>query len=86
MRRYSANISVYLRNCPRDFVVHCMKNISLTESLDMKGALQKGMGQFTIVDFANNLTKEKYHIRFGDTEEMPFSKHKLRTRRASYGR
>ena len=29
------------------------------------------MGQFTIMDFASNLTKEKYHIRFGDAEEMP---------------
>ena len=28
------------------------------------------MGQFTIIDFANILTKEKYHIRFGDTEQM----------------
>ena len=54
-----------LRNLPRDFVVHCM---SLAESLDLKGALQKGLGQFTIMDFANDLTKEKYHIRFGDTE------------------
>ena len=70
-RRYSDNIPVYLRNCPRDFVVHCMKKISLAESLNLTGALQKGMGQFTIVDFANNLTKEKYHIRFGDTEEIP---------------
>ena len=70
-RRYSANIPVYLRNRPRDFVVHCMKKMSLAKSLDLTGALQKGMGQFTIMDFANNLTKEKYHIRFGDTEEMP---------------
>ena len=70
-RRYSANIPVYLRNRPRDFVVHCMKKMSLGESLDLTGALQKGMGQVTIMDFANNLTKEKYHIRFGDTEEMP---------------
>ena len=29
------------------------------------------MGQFTIMDFSSNLTKEKYHIRFGDAEEMP---------------
>ena len=64
-RRYSAHIPVYLRNLPRDFVVHCM---SLAESLDLKGALQKGLGKFTIMDFANDLTKEKYHIRFGDTE------------------
>ena len=28
------------------------------------------------MDFANNLTKEKYHIRFGDTEEiLPCSCH-----------
>ena len=69
-RRFSANIPVYLRNLPRVFVVHCMKKMRLAESLDLKGALQKSMGQFTIMDFANNLTKEKYHIRFGDTEEM----------------
>ena len=75
-RRYSANIPVYLRNHPRDFVVHYMKKISLAKSLDLTDALQKGMGQFTIMDFANNLTKEKYRIRFGDTEEMPsFSCH-----------
>ena len=42
----------------------------VTESFDLTGALQKGMGQFTVLNFANNLTKEKYHIRFGDTEEM----------------
>ena len=42
--------------------------MSLAESLDLKGALQKGLGKFTIMDFANDLTKEKYHIRFGDTE------------------
>ena len=60
-----------MRNCPRDFVVHCMKKMSLGESLDLTGTLQKGMGQFTIMDFANNLAEEKYHIRFGDTEEMP---------------
>ena len=47
------------------------KKMSLGESLDLTGTLQKGMGQFTIMDFANNLAKEKYHIRFGDTEEMP---------------
>ena len=44
--------------------------MNLAESLDLIGALQKDMGQFTIMGFANNLTKEKYHIRFGDTEEM----------------
>ena len=70
-RRYSANILVYLHNHARDFVVHCMKKMSLAESLDLTGALQKGMGQFSIMDFSNNLTKEKYHVRFGDTEEMP---------------
>ena len=70
-RRYSANIPVYLRNPPRDFVVHCMKKMSLVKSLDLTGAWQKGMGQFTIMDFANNLTKEIYHIRFYDAEEMP---------------
>ena len=70
-RRYSANILVYMRNCPINFVVHCMKKMSLAKSLDLTGALQKGMGQFTIMDFANNLTKEKYHIRFDDAEEMP---------------
>ena len=48
-----------------------MKKISLAESLDLTGALQKGMGQFSIMDFSNNLTKEKYHVKFGDTEEMP---------------
>ena len=48
-----------------------MKKMSLAESLDLTGALQKGMGQFSIMDFSNNLTKEKYHVRFGDTEEMP---------------
>ena len=56
-----------------------MKKMSLAESLDLKCALQKsmkcalkkGMRQFSIMDFANNLAKEKYHIRFGDTEEMP---------------
>ena len=69
-RRYSANIPVYFRNRPRDFVVHRMKKISLADSLDLTGSLQKDMRQFTIMDFANNLTKEKYHIRFGDTEEM----------------
>ena len=75
-RRFSSNIPVYLRNFPRDFVVHCMKKMSLAESLDLKGALQNSMGQFTIMGFANNLTKEKCHIRFGDTEEMPsFSCH-----------
>ena len=70
-RRYSANILVYLRNCPINFVVHCMKKMSLAKSLDLTGAFQKGMGQFTIMDFANNLTKGKYHIRFDDAEEMP---------------
>ena len=70
-RRYSANIPVYLRNCPRGFLVHCMKKMSLAGSLDLTCALQKDMGQFTIMDFANNQTKEKYYIRFGDTKEMP---------------
>ena len=69
-RRYSANIPVYLRNHPKDFFVHCTKKMSFAESLDLTGALQKGMEQFTIMDFANNLTKEKHHIRFGDAEEM----------------
>ena len=27
------------------------------------------MGKFTVLNFANNLTKEEY-IRFGDTEEI----------------
>ena len=48
-----------------------MKKMSLAGSLDLTCALQKGMGQFTIMDFANNQTKEKYYIRFGDTKEMP---------------
>ena len=48
-----------------------MKKISLSKSLDLRDTLQKGMGQFAIVDFDNNLTKEKYYIRFGDTEEIP---------------
>ena len=70
-QKYAANISVYFRNYPRDSVVNCMKNkMSLAKSWDLTDALQRGMGQFTIIDFANNLTKEKYHIRFGDTEEM----------------
>ena len=47
------------------------KKMSFAESLDLTGALQKGMEQFTIMDFANNLTKEKHHIRFGEAEEMP---------------
>ena len=45
--------------------------MNLAESLDLIDALQKDMGQFTIMGFANNLSKEKYHIRFGVTEEMP---------------
>lgn len=69
-RRYSANIPVYLRYRPRNFVVYCMKKISLPESLNLTGALKKGMKQFTIEDFDNNPAKEKYHIRLGDTEEM----------------
>ena len=48
-----------------------MKKMSLAKSLDLTGTLQKDMEQFTIMDFANDLTKEKYRIRFGGTEEMP---------------
>ena len=48
-----------------------MKKMSLAKSLDLTGTLQKDMEQFTIMDFANDLTKEKYRIRFGDMEEMP---------------
>ena len=43
-RRYSANIPVYLRNSPRDFVVHCMKKIKLSQIIRPDRYIAEGHG------------------------------------------
>ena len=45
--------------------------MSIARASDSSGVIQKGMGEFVIVDFINNLNKEKYVTKFGDDNCMP---------------
>ena len=45
--------------------------MSIARALDSSGVIRKDMGEFVIVDFIGNLTKEKYITKFGNDNCMP---------------
>ena len=69
-RKYSSDVTEYLRNQPRELVKHCLKKISLANSADLSAISIVKNGVFSVKSFENNESK-RYMVSFGDDVNMP---------------
>ena len=60
-----------MQNRPRDFILHGLKKLSIALASNFSGVIQKGMQEFVIFDYINNLNKVKYVTKFRDDNFMP---------------
>ena len=67
-RSYNKSIPHYLHDRPCELVLHCLERLELTS--DFTGIACQGKGQFTVLDFTNNL-HECYEVNFRNKVEIP---------------
>ena len=67
-RSYNKSIPYYLHDRPCELVLHCLERLELTS--DFTGISCQGKGQFTVLDFTNNL-HECYEVNFRNKVEIP---------------